>query len=200
MGASRSHPRVETETLAMAQKTLETASGRWTGDEEAIDELATHLRAIETRRASVRPDELQAALATITDALTHHWSTGGGTRLRRFIWSLWNDWHLVNLCDLCGSLDHLLGDAVVTILRAQMVGALTEDHKRHVLKQSGEFARWEKARAATPEDEDVLYPPITLSTDDFTRLARSAEQLSKRIEAERRAEQARFDAEEQARE
>lgn len=184
----------------MAQKTLETTSGRWTGDEAAIDELAAHLRVIETRRASVRPDELQAALATITDALTHHWSTGGGTRLRRFIWSLWNDWHLVNLFDLCAGLDYLLGDAVVTIFRAQMVGALTEEHKRQVLKQSGEFARWEEARAATPEEEDVLYPPLTLSTDDLTRLARSAEQLSKRIEAERRAEQARVAAAEAAQE
>ena len=105
---------------------------------------------------------------------------------------------MINLFDLCAGLDHLLGDAVATIFRAQMVGALTEDHKRQVLKQSGEFARWEEARAATPEEEDVLYPPFTLQTDDLTRLARSAEQLSKRIEAERRAEQARFDAAERA--
>ncbi len=164
----------------------------------ALDEFAHHMRAVEARRNSIPEDELQAALATITEALTHHWSTGGGTRLRRFMWSLWNDWHLINLFDLCAGLDYLLGDAVVTILRAQMVGALTEDHKRQVLKQSGEFSRWEEARAATPEEEDVLYPPFTLQTDDLSRLARSAEQLSKRIKAERRAERARFDAEEQA--
>jgi hypothetical protein len=164
----------------------------------ALDEFAHHMKAIEVRRNSVSDAELETALSTITEALTHHWSTGGGTRARRFIWSLWNDWHLVNLFDLCAGLDYLLGDAVVTILRAQMVGALTEDHKRQVLKKSGEFARWEEARAATPEEEDVLYPPFTLQTDDLSRLARSAEQLSKRIEAERRAERARFDAEEQA--
>lgn len=162
----------------------------------AVDELARHMSAVRERRESIPADQLQAALATITDALTHHWSTGVGTRLRRFIWSLWNDWHLVNLFELCSGLDYLLGDAAVVIFRAQMVGALTEDHKRTVLKLSGELARWEEARAETPEDEDVLYPPPSLGRDDLSRLARSVSQLAKRVEAERRAEQARFEAEE----
>lgn len=171
-----------------------------TRDDEqmALDELSRHMSAIKVRRDALSDDELRRALDTITEALRHHWSTGGGTRVRRFIWSLWNDWHLVNLFDLCAGLDHNLGDAVIVIFRAQMVGALTEEHKRGVLKNSGEFARWEEARAETPEEEDVLYPPISLGTDDLKRLARSAEQLAKRIEAERRAEQARFDAAERA--
>ena len=83
---------------------------------------------------------------------------------------------------------------MLVIFRAQMVGALTEDHKRAVLRKSGEFARWEEARAETPEDEDVLYPPPALPTEDLSRLAHSAEQLAKRVAAERRAEQARFEA------
>ena len=160
--------------------------------QEAVEEFARHMREVNQRRDSVSDDELQAALTTITDALTHHWSTGGGTRLRRFIWSLWNDWHLVNLFHLCSGLDYTLGDAVLVVFRAQMVGALSEDHKRSVLKQSGEFARWEEARAETPEDEDVLYPPLALATEDLSRLARSAEQLAKRLAAERRAEEARY--------
>lgn len=172
----------------MAQKTIETESGCWTGDEEAIDALAAHLVAAERRRASVSAEELQAALDTITAALTHHWSTGGGTRLRRFIWSLWNEWHLVNLFDLCAGLDHELGDAVATIFHAQLVGALTEDHKRRVLASSGEFARWEQARAETPEDEDVMYPPFPMATEDLCRLARSAQQLARREEAARHAQ------------
>lgn len=164
------------------------------GDQQgAVDELARHMR-VQERRDSVTDEALQAALTTITDALTHHWSTGGGTRLRRFIWSLWNDWHLVNLCYLCSGLDYTLGDAVLVVFRAEMVGALTEDHKRAVLQKSGEFARWEEARAETPEDEDVLYPPLALDAEDLSRLARSAEQFAKRLAAERRAEQARFEA------
>jgi hypothetical protein len=165
------------------------------GDQQgALDELARHMRAVQERRDSVTDEALQAALTTITDALTHHWSTGGGTRLRRFIWSLWNDWHLVNLYYLCSGLDYTLGDAVLVVFRAQMVGALTEDHKRAVLEKSGEFARREEARSETPEDEDVLYPPLAFDAEDLSRLARSAAQLAKRLAAEGRAEQARFEA------
>ena len=153
-----------------------------------LDELTRHMKAINERRNSIPANELQAALDTLTDALTHHWSTGGGTRVRRFIWSLWNGWHMVNLFDLCAGFDHQLGDAVIVVFRAQMIGALTEDHKRDVLKKSGEFARWEQARAETPDEEDVLYPPLSITTDDLRRLAHSATQLAKRIETERAAE------------
>ena len=153
----------------------------------ALDELTRHMTALKKRRDSVTVDELQSALDTITEALTHHWSTGGGTRLRRFIWSLWNDWHHVNLFDLCAGLDYQLGDAVVVIFQAQMVGVLTEEHKRNVLKQSGEFSRWESAYAETPEDEVVLYPPPSLGADDLRRLAHSATQYARRLEAERAA-------------
>ncbi len=155
--------------------------------QSALDELTRHMSAVQNRRTSIPPDELQSALETVTNALAHHWSTGGGTRLRRFIWSLWNDWHHVNLFDLCAGLDYQLGDAVVVIFRAQMVGALTEEHKRRVLKQSGEFGRWESTRAETPEDEDVLYPPLSLGADDLRRLAHSATRYTRRLEAERAA-------------
>lgn len=147
---------------------------------DALDEFTRHMNAVDARRNSVDRAELQSALDAITDALTHHWSTGGGTRLRRFMWSLWNGWHLINLFDLCSGLDYQLGDAVLIVFRAQMVGALTEDQKRRVLAQSGEFARWEQMRADTPEDEEVLYPPPPLSTEELRRLANSATRSDQR--------------------
>jgi hypothetical protein len=72
-----------------------------------------------------------------------------------------------------------------------MVDALSEDQKRRVLKESGEFARWEQVGAETPEDEEVLYPPFPMSTEGLSRVAHSAEQSDGRIEQQRRAEQAR---------
>jgi len=72
-----------------------------------------------------------------------------------------------------------------------MVDALSEDQKRRVLKESGEFARWEEASVETLEDEEVLYPPFPMSTDGLRRLAHSAEQNDRRIEKQRRDEQAR---------
>lgn len=167
-------------------------------DEEkraVLDTLAQHMKAVQVRRDSVTPEELQAALDTITKVLAHHWSTGGGTRLRRFIWSLWNGWHMVNLFDLCSGLDCELGDAVLVVFRAQMVGALSEEQKRRVLARSGEFARWEEARAETPEDDDVLYPPPPLGADDLRRLANSATRAAQRVEVARAAELTRIDRE-----
>lgn len=136
----------------------------------------------------MKPEELSGALNAITDYLSTGWSTGGGRRLRQFVWSLWNGHHLINLFDLSSGLDSRLSESVIVVFRAAMVGALKEDSMRSLLKNSGEFTRWEAARAATPEAEEVLYPPLAIGTDSLRRLAHSAEQNDRRIEQERRAE------------
>ena len=157
----------------------------------ALDEFAREMQRLEERKESVSVEKLDNALATITDYLKTGWNTGGGRRLRQFIWSLWNGFHLVNLYDLSSGLDGRLTDAVIVIFHAAMVDALTEDQKRRVLKESGEFARWEQVRANTPEDDEVLYPPFPMSTEGLRRVAHSAEQSDRRIEQHRRTEAAR---------
>ena len=159
--------------------------------EDALDEFARQMQRAKERRESVPPEKLNEALETIADYLSIGWSTGGGRRLRQFVWSLWNGFHLINLFDLSSGLDGGLTDAVIVVFNAAMVDALSEEQKRRVLEESGEFARWEQARAETPEDEDVLYPPFPMSTDGLRSLAHSAEQSDRRIERQRRAEQAR---------
>lgn len=160
-------------------------------EQATLNEFAREMQRVNERMESVSQDKLNEALETITDYLKTGWSTGGGRRLRQFIWSLWNDFHLINLYDLSSGLDGTLTDAVIVVFNAAMVGALNEDQKRHVLKESGEFARWEHASSETHDDEDVLYPPFPMSTDGLRRLAHSAEQNARRIEQQRRAEQAR---------
>jgi hypothetical protein len=160
----------------------------------ALDEFAREMQRVKNRRESVSQEKLNEALETIADYLKTGWSTGGGRRLRQFVWSLWNGFHLINLYDLSSGLDGRLTDAVIVVFHAAMVDALNEEQKRRVLKESGEFARWEQARAETPEDEEVLYPLFPMSTDRLRRLAHSAEQSDKRIEQQRRAEQARDEA------
>jgi hypothetical protein len=126
--------------------------------EAALDEFHTAVRASEARLKSVSREELDAALSALTEYFRTSWSTGGGRRLRHFVWSLWNEWHLVNLFDLSHSLDGVLTDAVITLFRAAMVGALTEDHLRCLLTESGEMRRWKEAEHETPEGFEVLYP------------------------------------------
>ena len=162
----------------------------WDGASEALDALEKSLTEQRNRRESIAREELQGALDVVIDYLRSGWSTGGGRRLRQFVWSLCNGHHLINLCDLTSGLDSRLSDAVIVTFRAAMLGALKEDAMRTLLKNSGEFARWEAASARTPEGEDVLYPPLAISTDSLRRLAHSAEQNDLRIEQERRAEAA----------
>ena len=165
-------------------------------EQATLNEFAREMQRVKERKESVPPDKLNEALETITDYLKTGWSTGGGRRLRQFVWSLWNGFHLLNLYDLSSGLDVRLTDAVIVVFNAAMVDALTEDQKRRMLKESGEFARWEQARIETPEDEEVLYPPFPMSTDGLRRVAHSAEQSDRRIERQRSAEQAREDYDE----
>ena len=167
---------------------------RFPSEEEqqaVLNEFAREMRRAKERRESVAPEKLNEALETIASYLKTGWSTGGGRRLRQFVWSLWNGHHLINLFDLSSGLDGRLTDAVIVVFNAAMVDALSEKQKRRVLKESGEFARWEQACADTPENEEVLYPPFPMSPDGLRRVAHSAEQSDRRIEQQRRAEQAR---------
>jgi hypothetical protein len=88
-----------------------------TGEESnaALDQFDGEMRAAMARLQSISSAELNAALSTVTDFLRTSWTTGGGRRLRHFVWSLWNGWHLVNLFDLSHRLDG------TTFLTASMV-------------------------------------------------------------------------------
>jgi len=127
--------------------------------ESALNELTAEMRATGARQKAVSAQQLTSALTTITDFLRTSSTTGGGRRLRQFVWSLWNDSHLINLFDLCHGLDGPLTDAVIIVFQAAIVGVLSEDQLRNLLIESGEMARWESAQRHTPEHLDVFYPP-----------------------------------------
>jgi hypothetical protein len=142
--------------------------------ESALNELAAEMHATHARQKAVSAQKLTTALSTIADFLRTSSTTGGGRRLRQFVWSLWNDSHLINLFDLCHGLDGPLTDAVIIVFQAAIVGVLSEDHLRNLLIQSGEMARWDSAQRHTPEHLDVFYPPY-LSARSLKDLAAAAE-------------------------
>ena len=156
-----------------------------------IDEFATQMRQIKEHKEAAKVG-LDEALSIITKAIRHHWGTGGGRRLRQIVWSLWNGHTLVALWDVLGGLDHELGRAVVKLIEAKLMGALDRDEiLRRVLTESGEFARYDDAARDTPEGEEVIYPPLQISAESLRNLADAAESKERRIEAERREENAR---------
>ena len=85
--------------------------------DNALNEFAREMQRAKERRESVPPEKLHEALETISDYLRTGWSTGGGRRLRQFVWSLWNGFHLINLFNLSSALDGRLTDAVVVVLK-----------------------------------------------------------------------------------
>ena len=158
----------------------------------ALNEMAGHFHRIKEHKQAAKAG-LDEALTTITEAIRQHWTTGGGTRLRQIVWSLWNGNTLVSLYGVLGGLDYDLGRAVAKLLEAYLMGALeTDDYLRRVLADSGEFARYDAAAAATPEGEDVIYPALPCSPESLRGLADAAESRASRFEAAARAEDARL--------
>lgn len=116
-------------------------------------------------------------MGKITVAVTEHWSTGSGRCLRQIVWSIYNGRTLVNLGDVLTNFDGEQCEAVATLNHAKLCSVDMDDLLREVLKRSGEFFRYEEAERKTPEDEEVLYPPIQVSAERLRRLADSAARL-----------------------
>jgi hypothetical protein len=79
------------------------------------------IRDSRARRESISAEDLENAIAVTPDYLRTGWNTGGGRRLRQFVWSLWNGSHLINLYELSHGLDGRLADAVIVLFRGAMV-------------------------------------------------------------------------------
>jgi hypothetical protein len=151
-----------------------------------LEAFEAEMKARKTLKESISVADLDDAITVTIDTLRTGWSTSGGRRLQQFVWSLWNDSHLINLYDLPYGLDGKLTVAVNLLFQAAMVDVLTEDQKRNILTESGEFARWEECRRNTPKDEEVHYPLPPLSADDLMSLAISAKRSEKRVEDQRK--------------
>lgn len=151
-------------------------------------DFAAEMRQIRAAKEAAKIG-LDEALPVITEVLTHHWSTGGGKRIRQVVWSIWNGSTLVSLWDVLSGLDYKLGRAAAKLIEAKLSGALESDEiLRRVLEDSGEFARYDEAAADTPENEEVVYPPLSVSADRLRELADAASAKEGRNEAQRRAE------------
>ncbi len=156
------------------------------GKRAAIEDFAAEMRQIRAAKKAAKLS-LDEALPVITEALTHHWSTGGGRRIRQIVWSIWNGSTLISLWDVLSGLDYKLGRAAAKLIDAKLAGALDSDAiLRRVLEDSGEFARYDEAAADTPEGEEVIYPPLSVSAERLRELADSAAAGQLRVEMQER--------------
>ena len=100
----------------------------------------------------IAPSRAQHALNRIADCLRDCPDTGGGVQLRRVLWSLYNQHHLVNLWTLVSRLDGERRAWVAEVLTAALVGTLREEDLKRALLAAGEMGRWEETQ---PSDETV---------------------------------------------
>ena len=75
--------------------------------------------------------------------------TGGGVQLRRFLWSLYNQHHLLNLWTLVSRLDGERSALVSEVLTAALVGNLKEDDIKRALLIAGEMVRWDETQPSS---------------------------------------------------
>jgi hypothetical protein len=85
----------------------------------------------------------EKALTRIAQAIRDNPDTGGGVQLRRFLWSLYNMHHLVNLWTLVSRLDQPHSQLVADVITAALVGNLQETDIKRALQVSGEMERWD---------------------------------------------------------
>lgn len=78
--------------------------------------------------------------------------TSGGVQLRKFLWSLYNMHHVLNLWTFASRIGDDLAEPVAEIIRAALAGELREDDVKRGLLIAGEFPRWD---STTPETESV---------------------------------------------
>ena len=95
------------------------------------------------------PSRHEQALTKIALCIRDCPDTGGGVQLRRFLWSLYNQHHLVNLWTLVSRLDSERSALVSEVLTAALVGNLKEDDIKRALLVAGEMARWDETQPSS---------------------------------------------------
>jgi hypothetical protein len=123
------------------------------------------------------PSRHEQALTKIALCIRECPDTGGGVQLRRLLWSLYNQHHLLNLWTLVSRLDGERSVLVNEVLNAALGGKLKEDDVKRALLVAGEMARWEETQPSggtqqsLEEAEGILaglirsLPPCRAHTD-----------------------------------
>ena len=157
---------------------------------------SSFLSQAELDRRAGRQRVAEDSLRKITESIRDFPETHSGQQLRRFLWSLFNGHHVLNLWKLKDVLDSQHNQAVTEVLTAWMQGHVPESSLRSALTDSGEMARWDSVRLNTPEscrleDAREAVNDLLRSTapgNPHTRLARSNSLLQEVADHLRQAE------------
>ena len=102
-------------------------------------------------RRAKRAHTARIALDRIVEVVREGPETHSGRELRRFLWSLFNGHHVLNLWRLRDELDPQRNAWVTEVFTAWMHGDVEDDSLRRALEDSGEMERWDAVRLRTAE-------------------------------------------------
>lgn len=141
-----------------------TGDKTWNGDLAKADRetvklmlqqiLKTRPFLTEADLAQERADKqrIERALMGIAATIKEGPDTGSGVQLRRFLWSLYNSHHLINLWRMTAVLDGKRAGWVSEVFAGAFVGVLKEDDIKRALLAAGEMQRWDEVK---PTDEHM---------------------------------------------
>ena len=107
------------------------------------------------RRAS-RQRTAAEALHNLAASIREHPDTHSGQHLRRFVWSIFNGNHALNLWRMKDVLDGEQNAWVTEVFTAWMEGFIPEAAIRTALLDSGEMDRWDTVRLRAPEQKRLI--------------------------------------------
>lgn len=150
----------------------------------------------ELDRRAGRQYVAEQSLQTITETIRDFPETHSGQQLRRFLWSLYNGYHVLNLWKLKDVLDSHNNKAVTEVLTGWMQGHVPESSLRRALTDSGEMARWDSTHLTSAENRrledarDVVNDLLrsTLPGNPQTNLAKADGLLREVLDHLRQAE------------
>jgi hypothetical protein len=95
------------------------------------------------------PTRHEAAITLLASVIRDSPDTSCGVQLRRFLWSLYNMHHLVNLWDFATRVPGEFAEPVGTIIKAALDGTLNENDVKRGLLVAGEMDRWDRENGGT---------------------------------------------------
>lgn len=164
---------------------------------EQILKMRPFLTEVDLSKERIERHGLERALTGLANTIKDGPDTGSGVQIRRFLWSLYNPHHLVNLWRMTSVLDSTRAAWVVEVCAGAFVGALQEDDIKRALLVAGEIQRWEAVKPTEDQNqrldeavgkvEELLraVPP----SNPHTQLKRAREALWEAKEALRRAKE-----------
>ena len=98
-----------------------------------------------------RERQAEISLGRIATAIRENPDSPEGKQLRQFVWSIFNQHHVVNLWQMKQELGPQQSQWVADVLTAWLEGSLSENAIRSALKDSGEMDRWDNIYLQAPE-------------------------------------------------